>query len=192
MFEGVPNYPNAQPLLGSRRQAQGQHLLHRADRHPLAHGRRAKRRSRRRAAPRCALLGSVGEPINPEAWVWYHRVVGDGRCPIVDTWWQTETGGIMITPLPGAIGAQARLGDAAVLRRQAGDRRRRPARCCEAPARAICVIATLARPDRAPVYGDHERFIRPTSPPTPATTSPATAAGATPTATTGSPAASTT
>src|SRR6266478_2386031 len=49
------------------------------------------------------LLGTVGEPINPEAWLWYHRVVGDGRCPIVDTWWQTETGGILITPLPGAI-----------------------------------------------------------------------------------------
>ena len=48
------------------------------------------------------LLGSVGEPINPEAWMWYHEVVGEGRCPIVDTWWQTETGGIMITPLPGA------------------------------------------------------------------------------------------
>ncbi len=49
------------------------------------------------------LLGSVGEPINPEAWLWYHRVVGDGRCPIVDTWWQTETGGILISPLIGAI-----------------------------------------------------------------------------------------
>jgi acetyl-CoA synthetase len=48
------------------------------------------------------LLGTVGEPINPEAWEWYHRVVGDGRCPIVDTWWQTETGGVLITPLPGA------------------------------------------------------------------------------------------
>ena len=48
------------------------------------------------------LLGSVGEPINPEAWEWYYHIVGDGRCPIVDTWWQTETGGIMITPLPGA------------------------------------------------------------------------------------------
>src|SRR5260370_20731251 len=47
-------------------------------------------------------LGSVGEPINPEAWEWYHRVVGDERCPIVDPWWQTETGGILITPLPGA------------------------------------------------------------------------------------------
>ena len=46
--------------------------------------------------------GTVGEPINPEAWLWYHRVVGDGRCPIIDTWWQTETGGFMILPLPGA------------------------------------------------------------------------------------------
>jgi acetyl-CoA synthetase len=48
------------------------------------------------------ILGSVGEPINPEAWEWYYRVVGDNRCPIVDTWWQTETGGILISPLPGA------------------------------------------------------------------------------------------
>src|SRR5204862_1162833 len=48
------------------------------------------------------LLGTVGEPINPEAWMWYHKTVGGGRCPIVDTWWQTETGAIMITPLPGA------------------------------------------------------------------------------------------
>ena len=51
---------------------------------------------------RLRLLGTVGEPINPEAWMWYHNVIGRGRCPIVDTWWQTETGGIMITPLPGA------------------------------------------------------------------------------------------
>src|SRR5205085_7665587 len=48
------------------------------------------------------LLGSVGEPINPEAWMWYHKVIGGTRCPIIDTWWQTETGGIMISPLPGA------------------------------------------------------------------------------------------
>ena len=52
------------------------------------------------------ILGSVGEPINPEAWEWYHRVIGQGRCPIVDTWWQTETGGIMIVPLPGATPAK--------------------------------------------------------------------------------------
>jgi acetyl-CoA synthetase len=49
------------------------------------------------------ILGRVGEPINPEAWNWYHRVVGEGRCSIVDTWWQTETGGILISPLPGAV-----------------------------------------------------------------------------------------
>src|SRR5690242_7687888 len=48
------------------------------------------------------LLGTVGEPINPEAWMWYHKVIGGGRCPVVDTWWQTETGAIMISPLPGA------------------------------------------------------------------------------------------
>jgi len=53
------------------------------------------------------LLGSVGEPINPDVWAWYHKVVGDGRCPIVNTWWQTETGGILISPLPGAAALQA-------------------------------------------------------------------------------------
>ena len=84
------------------------------------------------------LLGSVGEPINPEAWVWYHRYIGGERCPVVDTWWQTETGAIMITPLPGHHHHQARLGDAAVSRHQGRDqdrqgrerrgRRRRPAR----------------------------------------------------------------
>ena len=52
------------------------------------------------------LLGSVGEPINPTAWEWYHRVIGKGRCPIVDTWWQTETGGILIAPMPGAVPAK--------------------------------------------------------------------------------------
>src|SRR5260370_12888874 len=52
------------------------------------------------------LLGTVGEPINPEAWIWYHKVIGGERCPIVDTWWQTETGGIMIAPVPGAIPTQ--------------------------------------------------------------------------------------
>ena len=63
------------------------------------------------------LLGTVGEPINPEAWMWYHEVIGGKRCPIVDTWWQTETGGIMITPLPGATPTKPGIGHAAVLRR---------------------------------------------------------------------------
>ncbi len=88
------------------------------------------------------LLGTVGEPINPEAWMWYHREIGKGRCPIVDTWWQTETGAIMISPLPGAIANEAGLGDQALLRHHAGGRHarrqagargpRRPARRAQA------------------------------------------------------------
>ena len=66
----------------------------------MAHGDEPVKSSSRESLK---LLGTVGEPINPEAWDWYHEVVGDSRCPIVDTWWQTETGGILITPLPGAV-----------------------------------------------------------------------------------------
>ena len=123
------------------------------------------------------VLGSVGEPINPEAWEWYYRVVGDGRCPIVDTWWQTETGGILITPLPGAIDAEAGLGDPAVLRRQTRHRRRQrqyarrrhakaisscsipgPARC--APCTAITSVSStpISKPIRAMYFtGDGAR-----------------------------------
>ena len=102
IFEGVPNYPTSSPLLGGDRQAQGRDLLHRPHRAPRAdaRGRRAGAEDQPRQSLR--LLGTVGEPINPEAWLWYHRVVGEGRCPIVDTWWQTETGGCLISPLPGA------------------------------------------------------------------------------------------
>ena len=89
-------------VLERGRQAQGQHLLHRADRDPRADAGRRRAGEEDLAQASLRLLGSVGEPINPEAWEWYHRVVGDERCPIVDTWWQTETGGILITPLPGA------------------------------------------------------------------------------------------
>src|SRR6185295_19413076 len=88
-------------LLGSMRQAQGQHHLHGADRHPRADAGR-QRPGQENVAQVLRLLGTGGEPNNPEAWEWYYHVVGDDRCPIVDTWWQTETGGILITPLPGA------------------------------------------------------------------------------------------
>ena len=101
MFEGVPNYPTASrfwhvvdkhkvnifytaPTAIRALMGAGEDFVKRTDRSTLR------------------ILGSVGEPINPEAWEWYYNVVGDGRCPIVDTWWQTETGGILITPLPGA------------------------------------------------------------------------------------------
>lgn len=101
MFEGVPTYPDASrfwqvidkhqvnifytaPTALRQLMSQGDEFVYKTDRKSLK------------------LLGSVGEPINPEAWEWYYQIVGDKRCPIVDTWWQTETGGIMITPLPGS------------------------------------------------------------------------------------------
>ena len=81
------------------------------------------------------LLGTVGEPINPKAWLWYWKVIGGGRCPIVDTWWQTETGAIMITTLPGAAGHQAGLrGQAAARDRGRGASTRRAT--TPAPSRA--------------------------------------------------------
>ncbi len=90
------------PLLEDDPGPQGDGVLHRAHGDPLAHqgGRRPAEASTTSKSLR--ILGTVGEPINPEAWMWYFETVGGGRCPIVDTWWQTETGGHMITPLPGA------------------------------------------------------------------------------------------
>jgi acetyl-CoA synthetase len=104
------------------------------------------------------LLGTVGEPINPEAWLWYHRVVGGGRCPIVDTWWQTETGGILISPLPGAtdlkpgsatkplFGIEPQIVDAT-------------GRVLEGEATGNLVIADSWPGQMRTVYGDHQRFI---------------------------------
>ena len=87
------------------RRARRDDLLHGADRDPHLH--EVGRGARRPARPgELRLLGTVGEPINPKAWVWYWHVVGGGRCPVVDTWWQTETGNIMITTLPGAQAAK--------------------------------------------------------------------------------------
>jgi acetyl-CoA synthetase len=104
------------------------------------------------------LLGTVGEPINPEAWLWYHRVVGEGRCPIVDTWWQTETGGCLISPLPGATalkpgsatkplpGVKLRLVDA-------------EGRTLEGAASGNLCLTDSWPGQMRTVYGDHERFI---------------------------------
>jgi len=102
MFEGVPNYPDS----GRFWQVIDKHkvtLFYTAPTAIRALMREGEEPVRKWKRSSLRLLGSVGEPINPEAWEWYWRVVGDGRCPIVDTWWQTETGGILITPLPGAI-----------------------------------------------------------------------------------------
>jgi len=104
------------------------------------------------------VLGTVGEPINPEAWEWYYRVVGDERCPIVDTWWQTETGGILIAPLPGAIDAKP--GSAtlplfgivpAVVDPSGG--------ILEGPAEGNLVITDSWPGQMRTIYGDHPRFI---------------------------------
>ena len=104
------------------------------------------------------IIGSVGEPINPEAWEWYHRVVGEGRCPIVDTWWQTETGGVMITPLPGAHALKPGFAsfpffgvEPALLDEQGAE--------IEGPGSGYLVIKRSWPAQIRTVYGDHQRMI---------------------------------
>ena len=97
---GHAGLPGHGPLVGDRRAVRGDDPLYGADGDPDAYEVGAGARQQHDLSS-LRLLGSVGEPINPEAWVWYHENIGAGRCPIVDTWWQTETGSIMITPLPG-------------------------------------------------------------------------------------------
>ncbi len=101
MFEGVPNYPDSSRFWQVI-DKHGVNIFYTAPTAIRALMRDGDAPVKRTSRATLRLLGTVGEPINPEAWLWYHRVVGDGRCPIVDTWWQTETGGIMISPLPGA------------------------------------------------------------------------------------------
>ena len=101
MFEGIPTYPDAGRFwqVIDKHQVNIFYTAPTAIRALMSQGDEPVTATSRSSL---RLLGSVGEPINPEAWAWYHKVVGDARCPIVDTWWQTETGGILITPLPGA------------------------------------------------------------------------------------------
>ena len=101
LFEGVPNYPDASRFwqICDKHKVNIVYTAPTAIRALMGAGEEHVKSTSRETVK---LLGSVGEPINPEAWEWYYNVVGDSRCPIVDTWWQTETGGIMITPLPGA------------------------------------------------------------------------------------------
>ena len=158
MFEGVPNYPTASrfwhvidkwsvsifytaPTAIRALMGAGDDYVKRTDRSSIK------------------LLGTVGEPINPEAWEWYHRVVGEGRCPIVDTWWQTETGGILITPLPGATklkpGSATRpfFGVQPALVDEKGT-------LLEGAASGNLVILDAWPGQMRTVYGDHERFVQ--------------------------------
>ncbi|HEY7740767.1 MAG TPA: acetate--CoA ligase, partial [Steroidobacteraceae bacterium] len=106
MFEGVPNHPDTSRFwrVVDKHKVNIFYTAPTAIRALMRDG-DAPVKAASRASLR--LLGTVGEPINPEAWEWYYRVVGDSRCPVVDTWWQTETGGILISPLPGAMGLKA-------------------------------------------------------------------------------------
>ncbi|MFN3291842.1 MAG: AMP-binding protein, partial [Acinetobacter sp.] len=102
MFEGVPQYPDWARIghIVDKHDVTILYTAPTAIRAMMKEGDDYVRKSNRSSL---RLLGSVGEPINPEAWNWYYNVVGEGRCPIVDTWWQTETGGILMTPIPNTV-----------------------------------------------------------------------------------------
>lgn len=158
MFEGVPTYPDAGRLwdVVDKHKVNIFYTAPTAIRALMGQGDAFVTRSSRKSL---RTLGSVGEPINPEAWEWYYHVVGEGRCPVVDTWWQTETGGILITPLPGAtalkpgsatrpfFGVQPQLvdGEGKVIEGAADGN--------------LCITDSWPGQMRT-VYGDHERFIQ--------------------------------
>ena len=157
MFEGVPNYPDASRFwqVIDKHKVNTFYTAPTAIRALMREG-EAPVKTTSRASLR--LLGSVGEPINPEAWLWYHRVVGDGRCPIVDTWWQTETGGILISPLPGAIAQKP--GSATLpffgIKPQLVDE---AGKVLEGAASGNLVITDSWPGQMRTVYGDHQRFV---------------------------------
>jgi acetyl-CoA synthetase len=157
MFEGVPTYPDASRFW----QIVDKHRVNILYTAPTAI--RALMREGEEPVKRCSrkslrILGSVGEPINPEAWEWYHRVVGDARCPIVDTWWQTETGGILITPLPGATALKPGSATRPFFGVQPGvvDS---DGNVLDGPAAGNLVLLDSWPGQMRTVYGDHQRFI---------------------------------
>jgi acetyl-CoA synthetase len=157
MFEGVPNYPTASRFweVCDKHQVDIIYTAPTAIRALMQAGDEPVKKTSRKSL---RLLGTVGEPINPEAWEWYYRVVGEGRCPIVDTWWQTETGGILITPLPGAtklkpgsatrpfFGVIPEIVDA-------------EGKGLEGPGSGNLCIADAWPGMMRTVYGDHQRFV---------------------------------
>jgi acetyl-CoA synthetase len=157
MFEGVPNYPTVSRFweVCDKHKVNIIYTAPTAIRALMQAGDAPVKKTSRKSL---RLLGTVGEPINPEAWEWYWRVVGDGRCPIVDTWWQTETGGILITPLPGAtrlkpgsatrpfFGVIPQIVDA-------------EGKVLEGPAQGNLCIADAWPGIMRTVYGDHQRFV---------------------------------
>ncbi len=157
IFEGIPTHPDASRFwqVVDKHKVDIFYTAPTAIRSLMGLGNDYVKRTKRKSLK---LLGSVGEPINPEAWEWYYHVVGDGRCPIVDTWWQTETGGILITPLPGAtklkpgsatlpfFGVQPAVVDA-------------DGNLIEGEATGNLVILDAWPGMMRTVYGDHQRFV---------------------------------
>ena len=158
MFEGVPNYPSMSRFweVIDKHKVNIFYTAPTAIRSLMGAGEEAVKKTSRSSL---RLLGSVGEPINPEAWEWYYRVVGDSRCPIVDTWWQTETGGVLISPLPGAtalkpgsatrpfFGVKPEVVDANGV-------------ILEGACEGNLVLADSWPGQMRTVYGDHERFVQ--------------------------------
>jgi acetyl-CoA synthetase len=157
MFEGVPNYPTMSRFweVIDKHQVNIFYTAPTAIRALMQAGDAPVKKTSRASL---RLLGSVGEPINPEAWEWYYHVVGDGRCPIVDTWWQTETGGILITPLPGATplkpGSATRPFFGVIPQIVDAD-----GKALEGAASGNLCIADSWPGQMRTVYGDHQRFI---------------------------------
>ena len=157
MFEGIPNYPSMSRFweVIDKHKVNIFYTAPTAIRSLMGAGEEPVKKTSRKTL---RLLGSVGEPINPEAWEWYHRVVGENRCPIVDTWWQTETGGILISPLPGAtklkpgsatlpfFGVMPEIVDAA-------------GAVLDGACEGNLVIADSWPGQSRTVYGDHGRFV---------------------------------
>ncbi|WP_296899124.1 acetate--CoA ligase [Thiohalocapsa sp.] len=158
MFEGIPTYPDVSRFwqVVDKHNVATFYTAPTAIRSLMRAGEGPVKQTSRKSL---RILGTVGEPINPEAWEWYHNVVGDGRCPIVDTWWQTETGGHLITPLPGATalkpGSATRpfFGVVPALVDPA------EGTMLEGPSEGALVITRPWPAQMRTVYGDHQRFI---------------------------------
>jgi acetyl-CoA synthetase len=158
MFEGVPNYPDTSRFwhVVDKHKVNTFYTAPTAIRALMREGEAPVKKADRGSLQ---LLGTVGEPINPEAWEWYYRVVGDERCPVVDTWWQTETGGILITPLPGATamkpGSATRpfFGVEPAIVDSEGD-------LLEGASEGNLVLLDSWPGQMRTVFGDHERFIQ--------------------------------
>ena len=158
MFEGVPTYPDASRFwqVCDKHQVSTFYTAPTALRALMREGEDPVKACKRDSIQ---LLGTVGEPINPEAWLWYYKVVGEGRCPIIDTWWQTETGATLIAPLPGATGLKP--GSATLpffgVRPELLDDK---GNVLEGATQGnLCLAASWPGQMRT-VYGDHERFVK--------------------------------